>query len=471
MTNQRVRDLATLPIGRLLLKYGWPSLVAMAVNALYSVVDRIYIGQGCGTDAMAALALVFPIMIALSAFGVFVGAGHGALISIKLGEKDRIACEKLLGELVALKLLFFLTLIPLLYVFLEPVLLAIGGAKVSPLALAQAETYMRIVLFSHFFSHLAFGLSATMRAEGAAAQSMISMVVGFGLNFFLDPLFIFVFDMGIAGAAWATVVGMTASAAVAFWFYSSGRSAVRFRLRRIWIYRQFIVRAAGIGFGPFLQQLLGAFINVSLQIGLVKWALDDVAATAELTALGVFQTSLIMVVVFAMGIQMAMSPIIGYNWGARNYDRVREAVVKGFWLTTAVVASGSALLVLAPDFVMRIFIGQTDEATAAVTRKALVWGNCLLWCIGLNVTATTFFQAIGHPKTAIVLSTLRQGVCFLPCIWILPYFFADHALGVWLATPASDLMAFVATAPVAFTYLRFLSKAGASRGRRNPGAS
>ncbi|MBR1870500.1 MAG: hypothetical protein IJ802_01590, partial [Kiritimatiellae bacterium] len=204
--------------------------------------------------------------------------------------------------------------------------------------------------------------------------------------------------------------------------------------------------------------VLGAFINVSMQIVLVKWAATPEEGTREIAALGVFQATLVWFFTMAMGVQQAMAPIIGYNWGARNYGRVRRAVVAGFWITTAIVGFAAATLTLAPGVWTRLFMSDADAALAAASNKALVWSNILLWVIGLNITATTFFQAIGHPRTAIILSTLRQGVCFLPCIWILPYFFEDHALGVWLACPASDILAFAATLPVAYTYLRFLSR-------------
>ena len=463
--ERRLRDMAGMPVGRLLLKYGWPSMVAMAANAFYSIVDRMYIGQGCGADAIAALALTFPLMIGLGAFGVFVGAGHASLISIKLGEGDRTACEKLLGELVAFKLTFFIILIPLLYAFLDPVLILSGGDGVTPETFALARTYLRIVLFSHIFSHLAFGLSASMRAEGAASQSMISMLTGFGMNFILDPIFIFGFGMGISGAAWATVISMMASAFVAIHFYLSGRSAVKFHFSRLRFYKQYVIRAAGIGLGPFLQQILGAFINVSLQLALVKWSSSVEEGTIEVAALGVFQAALILFIMPAFGIQQGLSPIIGYNWGARNYRRVREATVLGFWILTAIVTAAWLIQMLAPGAITWLFMRNAPESFIETSNKVLVISNCMLWCIGLNVTATTFFQAIGHPKTAIVLSTLRQGACLLPCIWILPHFFEDHSMGVWLSMPASDVLACIATLPPAILYLRFLAKAGARRAR------
>ena len=206
--DSRIGELASGKPGALLLKYSWPALVAMSLNALYAVVDRVFIGHGCGVDAMAGLQLAMPAMMLLTSFGPLIGVGHAAILSIKLGEGDRETCEKLVGETIALKILLYAVLIPLLYVFIDPLLACCGADKVTAGARAAAKSYLQIVLFSHVFSHLAFGLSALQRAEGGAIRSMMCMVAGFGVNLVLDPIFIFGFGLGLDGAAWATDVAM-----------------------------------------------------------------------------------------------------------------------------------------------------------------------------------------------------------------------------------------------------------------------
>ena len=464
--NDRLSAMATAPLGPLLARFSWPALVSMTLNALYAVIDRIWIGHGCGQDAMAALTLAFPLMMVFGAFGVFVGAGHGALISIKLGEGDRPACEKLLGELVAFKLLFFCILPPLVFVFVDPILRWTGGSGVTPAALEQAKTYVRLVVFSHLFSHLAFGLSATMRSEGAVVPSMTCMAVGFGTNLLLDPLFIFGFGMGVAGAAWATNIAMFLSCAWALWYYRPGHSAVRLRWRRIRFYRAFALRAAGIGLSPALQQLMGSLINVSLQLAFARWASGQSAATAQIASLGIFQMATLLFFMPTLGVQQGLAPIIGYNWGARNFARVRATVMLGLWVTTALMTVTSVVLVFFPEPIARLFADGTDTAFLALVAHDLRLANCMLWCIGLNVVATTYFQAIGHPWTAIVLSLLRQCICLLPCIWILPHVFADHAFGIWLAMPVSDVLAFFATIPPFVLHARFLARLGRRREAR-----
>ena len=432
----------------------------MSLNALYAVVDRFYIGQGCGEAAMAGLTLTFPVMMLFGAFGVFVGAGHASVLSIKLGENDFVGCEKIVGELIALKLLFFFILPPLVFFNVDTVLNWCGGAKVSAEAFDAARVYLKIVVFSHIFSHLAFGLSALTRAEGGAVKSMMSLVVGFGANLILDPIFIFGFGMGIAGAAWATVIAMAASFLWALRYYLNGGTVVLLRWWRIGFYRDLLWRTTAIGFAPFLQNLLGAAINVSLAAAFAKWAMDEQSATTQIASLGVFQSVMILTIMPVMGAQQGLQPIFGYNWGARNYRRVKDTLVLGYWVTTVLCILACAIQVIPPfpRILASMFVASDNPALLSIAAHDLTVSNCMIWMIGINVVATTYFQSIGHPWTAVVLSTLRQGVILIPCIWILPQFMANHTLAVWLALPISDILCQLATVPPFFLHLRFLSR-------------
>lgn len=458
--DAKLEELATGRPGRLLLKYSWPALVAMTLNALYCVVDRVFIGQGCGVDAMAGLTLTMPVMMLFGAFGVFVGAGHAAVLSIKLGEGDRVACEKLLGQLVAFKLLFFCVIPPLVFFNLDTVLDWCGASRVTPAALAAAKTYLKTVIFSHLFSHLAFGLSAMLRAEGGALRSMTCMVIGFGLNLALDPLFIFGLGLGVAGAAWATNVSMAASCLWAFSAYWRGKTAVRFRPRRVMFHRGLVARAAGIGLAPFLQQLMSSLIAVSLQLAFTKWVPDAASRTDQIASLGVFHSALILIFMPMLGAQQGLQPIFGYNWGARNFHRVLGTLKLGFWVTTALAFAAFIVQVVPPfpTWIARLFISSDNPALLALAAHDLRVANCMIWCISLNVVATTFFQSIGRPWIAIVLSMLRQGVCLLPIIWILPYFLDDKPLAIWLSMPVSDVLCALATVPPVLLHMRFLSR-------------
>ncbi|MBR2714071.1 MAG: MATE family efflux transporter [Kiritimatiellae bacterium] len=465
--SDNLRDLAEGRLGRLLLKYSWPALVAMSLNALYAVVDRFYIGQGCGEAAMAGLTLTFPVMMLFGAFGVFVGAGHASVLSIKLGENDFGACERIVGELIALKLLFFFILPPLVYFNVDTVLNWCGGAKVSSEAFAAARVYLKIVVFSHIFSHLAFGLSALTRAEGGAVKSMMSLVVGFGTNLIFDPIFIFGFGMGIEGAAWATVIAMAASFLWALRYYLVGSTVVLLRWWRIGFYRDLLWKTTAIGFAPFLQNLLGAAINVSLAAAFAKWATDEASATTQIASLGVFQSVMILTIMPVMGAQQGLQPIFGYNWGARNYRRVKDALVLGYWVTTALCVIACAVQVIPPfpRWLASMFVASDNPALLSIAAHDLTVSNCMIWMIGINVVATTYFQSIGHPMTAVVLSTLRQGVILIPCIWALPHLMSNHTLAIWLALPISDILCQLATLPPFFLHLRFLSRV---RARQTP---
>lgn len=456
--NENLEELASGKLGRLLLKYSWPALVAMTLNALYAVVDRVFIGQGCGVDAMAGLQLAMPVMMLFGAFGVFVGAGHAAVLSIKLGENDFIACEKIVGELIALKLAFFFVLPPLVFFNLDTVLGWCGADKVTPGAFLAAKNYLRIVLFSHVFSHIAFGLSALQRAEGSALRSMLCMVVGFGSNLILDPIFIFGLGMGVEGAAWATNIAMFLSCVWAARYYLTGRTVVVFRWWRIGFYGDILKKAAGIGLAPFLQQLMSSVIVASLQLAFAKWMPDEAGRTAEIASLGVFNGALILVFMPMLGCQQGLQPIFGYNWGARNYDRVLGTLKLGFIVTTALTIFAFIVQVVPPfpTLIARMFVSSENPEVIRLAAHDLALSNCMIWCISINVLATTYYQSIGKPMVAILLSMLRQGVVLLPIVWILPYFLADKPFAIWLSMPVSDVLCNLATIPPLLLHVRFL---------------
>ena len=458
--KRNLEELSSGNTGRLLLKYSWPALVAMTLNALYQVVDRVFIGHGCGLDAMAGVQLSMPAMMLLTSFGPLIGVGHATLLSIRLGEGDRVAGERLVGQTIALKILLYVFLIPLLYLFLDDVLGLCGADKVTPGARAAAKTYLSIVLFSHIFSHLAFGLSALQRAEGGAIRSMMCMIVGFGTNLVLDPILIFGCGMGVAGAAWATDIAMAASCFWALGYYWRGKTVVRLRLRRIWIYPKLLLRTLTIGLAPFLQQLMSSVIIASLQIAFAKWMPDEVSRTAEIASLGVFQSVMILTIMPVMGAQQGLQPIFGYNWGARNYRRVLDTLKLGLKVTAALTCFAFVIQVVPPfpQLMARLFVSGENPELVKLAAHDLSLSNCMIWCIFVNVVATTYFQSIGRPLTAIVLSLLRQGVVLLPIVWGLPYLLEDKALAIWLSMPISDVVCNAATIVPLYFHARFLSR-------------
>lgn len=453
----------------LILRYAWPTVVSMVFNQLYNVIDRIYIGQGCGADAIAGLALTFPVMGALGAIGVLIGMGCSTILSISLGAKNTDNAERALGQCVALKLIFGFIFPPLMFFFgFRPILAFMAGEGVTAETLALAHRYLSITIFFNIFAHLGFGLSATMRAEGSPHRSMICMLAGCVTNIILDPLFIFDriplpfaggaslpgLGLKVAGAAWATNAAMFVTCATALRFYLTGRSVVRLRACRVRLYRDLTPRALAIGLSPCMMQMMGALIGMSMNQAFSRWSGSPEAGTIQLGAFGIVNTAIFMFFIPTHGIQQGLAPIIGFNWGARNYGRVRKTLTLGLKLTALTCSVSCAGLVGLARPLSKCFASDPALIDAATT--AMRVANCMLWTIFVNVAATTYFQAVGRPKTAIMLSLLRQCVCLLPIVWILPHFMENHVLAVWLAMPISDVVAQIATIPPLLREYRML---------------
>ena len=471
--DARLRELGGGRILPLLWKFAWPALVTMTLNTLYNVIDRVYIGHGCGSDAIAGLTLTFPVMMVMGAFGPLIGVGSGTIISISLGEKDMVRAERALGQCVALKLLLGVTVAPALFVLLDPLLHAMTGDGVNEGAVAAARLYLRINVLFHFLAHLAFGLSACMRSEGSPVSAMRCMVTGAVANLVLDPLFIFErvnlrlfslpgLGLGVAGAAWATNIAMGLACLAALRHYTGGRSVVALRLRNIRVYGDLVPRVLAIGLSPFLMQFVGSTINFSLNRAFSHWSVSPAEGTAQVAAFGIFLPVSFLFFMPSMGIQQGFAPIIGYNWGARNLARVRRCLDTAVLLTTAavVLACLSQMLLARP---LAWCFAQDEPDLVRAGAFALRIGNCMIWCIGLNVAATTYFQSIGRPRTAILLSLLRQFLVLLPCVWILPRVLprvlpVAPLLAVWISLPISDVIAFLATIPPILRERRALAR-------------
>ena len=266
--------------------------------------------------------------------------------------------------------------------------------------------------------------------------------------------------MGVAGAAWATNLAMCASAVWAFGYYWRGKSVVRLRLRRIGVYPELLGRTLAIGLAPFLQQLMSAVIVASLQCAFAKWMPDAASRTAEIASLGVFSGALILVFMPILGCQQGLQPIFGYNWGARNFRRVLGALKVGFAVTSALTVFAWVVQVVPPfpTWIARMFVSGENPAIIALAAHDLALANCMIWCISVNVLATTYFQSIGKPAVAILLSLLRQGVVLLPIVWLLPHVLDDKPLAIWLSMPVSDVLCNLATIPPLLLHARFLAR-------------
>lgn len=439
-------------IGKLLWGLSLPAIVGTVVNALYNVVDRLFIGQGCGRDAIAGVALAFPFMMILVAFGTLIGVGSGAFLSIKLGERNRVDAEKVLGQCVAVKIIFFVTLPVIGLLFLDTLLPLFGG---TPEAIPYARDYLRIILYGNLFSHLSFGLSNLMRAEGNAHSSMRCMLVGAAANTLLDPLFIFGFGMGVAGAAWATNLAMALSALYAFHHYLARNSVVRLRLRRIRIYPRMIGPVFAIGLSPFIIQLMAGAVNIAFNRSFLRWAADTQAATVEIAAMGLANSVTFLFLMPIFGLTQGMQPIVGYNHGARCMGRVKDAYLLTMKLATAFCV-GISLVVLATAWpIVRCFTA--DPALLTAGARGLRLYVCLFAVIGVPIVTITYFQSVGRPLSGILLSMLRQMGLLIPLILLLPRLWG--VIGIWLAAPVSDLLSSAITLIVVASELRRFKEA------------
>ena len=460
----KARKLKELGSGRILpliWKYSWPAQITMAISVLYNVVDSIYIGHECGPDAIAGLALTFPFMTVLAAVGMLLGVSSGAVLSIRLGQKDMDGAERTFGQCIALKGLVGIGFAPILYLLFDPLLHLMAADGVTELAIANARVYLKIVIFFHIFAHLAYGFSACMRAEGSPLRSMVCMLSGFVTNFILDPIFIFKtidfgwlglpfsfpgLGMGVAGAAWATNIAMIVSCVVGFVYALSPHAVVPLKRSKIGVYRDLAPQVLAIGLSPFLMQFASSVINFSFNRAFAVWSSSPVEGTIQIAAFGIYQRIITLFLIPAFGLQQGVGPIIGYNWGARKYDRVRHSFNLSILLTTAIVVFAAVMQIGFPRFFASLFVSADKKAVLDASEFAIRFGNCMIWVIGLNVAATTYFQSVSRPKTAIVLSLLRQVICLIPCIWILPRVLpCDHVIAIWASMPLSDVLAFVAT--------------------------
>lgn len=441
-----LKDLATISPGRLLWTYSLPAVVGMLVMSLYNVVDRIFIGQGVGSAAIAGLAITFPVMNVSSALGVLVGAGAAARTSIMLGARDKQGAEFVLGNaftLITINAAIYLTLFG---IFLDDILEAFGASAAS---LPYARDFMQWILPGMFVMNITFSFNNLMRASGYPIRAMVTMFIGAGCNLILDPLFIFLLDMGIKGAAIATDLSMSCSMIFVMSHFFRRDSTVRFRRHTFGLKWHIVIGIIGIGAAPSIVNLAGSAINVIINKTLLLYGGDNAVAAAGIST--TFTSLLVMVVV---GICQGMQPIIGYNYGAGNIQRLKRT----FWLATAagsiVCTAGCLFGMFLPQWIARAFT--VDSELISVTSNALRHMLWAFWMVGLQVVATTLFQSIGKVGKSIFLSLTRQVIFLIPLLLWLPRVW--HLDGVWSSFPISDTCATIVTTAMVMWQLHHLAK-------------
>jgi putative MATE family efflux protein len=415
--------------GRLLLNYAVPAVVGTLVNSLYNIVDRIYIGQGVGSLAISGLTLTFPVTMFLQAFGMLIAAGAAARISIFLGKKETGKAEHVLGNALILTFIVSLFTITLSMVFLKDLLLWFGGSENT---IPYAMEYLYIVIPTNLLAALSFGFNSIMRASGYPKKAMFTMIIGAVLNIILDPIFIFVFDMGIRGAAIATVFSMGTSAALVMHHFVSKQSLIRFRKKYFKLDRKIILSIISIGVSPFAIQLGGSLVHVVMNYSLYTYG-GDLALGAN----GIIISFALLLVMLVIGISHGMQPIVGFNFGAGHHQRVIETLRLVIITSTCVTGFGCFCSLFFPELIAKAFTA--DPELIAITTNGLRLHLSLLIAAGSQIAISHFFQSIGSAWKTIVLSLSRQMLFLIPALFILPPMFGLN--GVWYTGPLSDGLA------------------------------
>lgn len=430
----RTRELETLSIRRLLWMYALPSIISHIISSVYNIVDRVFLGQYVGALAIAGLAITMPIMNIIHAFGSLVGAGASARMSIILGKKDYNWAEKILGNSMLLTFFFGFLFVTGGYIFMDRILTAFGASADT---IAYAREYMDIVLPGMFMTTLSFNLTGLMRATGYPKKSMWIMAGGAILNIFLDALFIYVLDWGIAGAAWATTISMSCTGVLAVAHFLQKSSFIRFR-RHAWQPRGYIFRnILMIGMSPFSMNLAASAVVALLNSQLLRYG-GDLAVGAY----GLVNTFASLCVMLMLGLCQGMQPIAGFNYGAGHPLRLKQVYTLTMKLNVLIGFVGALLALAFPHMLLRLFTKEEDLIQIGI--PAMRYIMVLFALVGFTITNSNFFQSIDKPWIAIVTSLSRQVLFLAPMIYIVPTIFVNAGgnglTGVWASITISDVL-------------------------------
>jgi putative MATE family efflux protein len=424
--------IGTDAIGPLLLRYSVPSIIGMLVHALYNIVDRMFIGRGIGAGGIAGVTLSFPLMMAMISFSILVGVGANTLFSIRMGEGRREEAERILGN--AFGLLFFVPLAASLaaLAWLDPLLRLVGASEAL---LPQARIYARIILAGSALSTTGHGLAHFIRSDGRPVVSMVAMVIGAAANILLDAWFIFGLGWGMAGAAWATVIAQGLAFVWSFAYFLSPWARTRLRRHQLRLdLRQIVWPMLAIGFSPFAMNFANSLLNVVLNKGLGRYGGDDAIAV-----MGILSAYMSLIFMPVFGITQGAQPLIGYNYGARKFARVRRLFWSTAAATTVLMVAGWLLSQFCPAQIMRLFAPAGSDLIPLGAHALRVF-SLAFPIIGFPITGGHLFQAIGKPVPAALLALSRQILFFVPFILIFPRYWGLP--GIYAAAPASDLLTF-----------------------------
>ncbi len=435
-----INELENKKINKLIWQYALPAIVGTMVNALYNIIDRIYIGHGpdLGDHAIGGLGIVLPIMNLTAAVGMLVGAGSASRISICLGKGDKETAEKIIGNSFLLTILLTGGLCALLFIFLDPILLMIGA---TPETFPYAKEFMQYLLPGNIFLTMCFNFNSMMRASGYPRKAMYTMLIGVVANIIIAPIFIFWLEWGIKGAAIATVISMFIGLCFVMHHFMNQSSMLRLRKRHIRLDSKIVWAIASIGLSPFFIQAAASAVVVLINI-----RLKEFGGNVAIEAFAIANTLVMIIIMIMVGLTQGMQPIVGYNYGAKNVARVKEALNYTIKIGIIIGLVGTAIGVLLPDIIVKPF--NPSAPLAEETTKALRIITVMLPLVGFQIVVTNFFQSVGMAAKSIFLSLTRQFLLLIPALFILPQYFGLD--GVWGSLPAAD---FISTMLTAFLFI------------------
>ena len=432
--NEQKR-LGELKISKLLLEFSIPAIIGMVVNTLYNIIDRMFIGHipEVGNLAIAGVGITMPLMTIIMAFGMLIGIGTATRISISLGQHHKEKAEKFLGNAFSLIIIISILLTVVGLVFMDPLLRAFGA---SDNIIVYAEQYIEIIFAGCIFNIVGFGLNHSIRSDGSPKVAMLSMLIGAITNIILDPIFIFGLNLGVRGGAIATVISQFVSAIWVVYYFTKGKSVLKIRRKYLKLNKEAVMGIFSIGVSPFSMQIANCAVQVVANNSLQTYGGDLAVATMTII------NSLSMIFLMPIfGINQGMQPIVGYNYGAKKHDRVKETIKYCVISATIIVVIGFLIVELFPEKLILIFNSDPELINIGVNGMRIFL--CMLPLIGGQIIVTNYFQSIGKVKIYMFLSLLRQVILLIPCLIVMPMFKGLN--GVWLAGATSDFIACIIT--------------------------
>ena len=421
-------------ISKLLVQYSVPAIIASVATSLYNIIDSIFIGRGVGAMAIAGLAITFPLMNLVIAFCTLIAVGGATISSIFLGQKNIDRATDVVNNVVVLCLIHSVIFGGLTLIFLDEILNFFGA---TPETIPYAREFMKVILYGTPISYIFIGLNNIMRATGYPAKAMVSALLSVGVNIILAPIFIFKFGWGIKGAAIATVSGQTVACAWVLWHFLSKKSYIHLQRERRWLTPDIIRRIYAIGLSPFLMNICACVVVVFINKALLDYGAS--AGNLAVGAYGILNRTTMFFIMIVFGVTQGMQPILGYNYGAGQWDRVKSTLRIGIWLGVAITSVGWIATECFPDAISSLFT--VDPTLIEIANRGSRIYFFFYPLVGCQIVIQNFFQSVGKPKVSIFLSLTRQLLFLIPFLIILPRYWGID--GVWATMAASDFIAFI----------------------------